>query len=47
LTAGPESNKGCPTSATLYSETEGQAAIRALIRAAHDRSGNLPLFPFF
>jgi putative SOS response-associated peptidase YedK len=29
----------------LYSETKGQAAIRALFRAAHDRTGNLPTFP--
>jgi len=29
----------------LYSETKGQAAIRALFRAAHDRTGNLPAFP--
>ena len=29
----------------LYSETKGQAAIRALFRAVHDRTGNLPLFP--
>jgi putative SOS response-associated peptidase YedK len=29
----------------LYSETKGQAAIRALFRAGHDRTGNLPAFP--
>jgi putative SOS response-associated peptidase YedK len=29
----------------LYSETKGQAAIRALFGAAHDRTGNLPAFP--
>jgi putative SOS response-associated peptidase YedK len=29
----------------LYSETKGQAAIRALFRTAHDRTGNLPTFP--
>jgi putative SOS response-associated peptidase YedK len=29
----------------LYSETKGQAAIRALFRATHDRTGNLPTFP--
>jgi putative SOS response-associated peptidase YedK len=29
----------------LYSETKGQAAIRALFRSAHDRTGNLPAFP--
>ena len=29
----------------LYSETKGQAAIRVLFRAAHDRTGNLPAFP--
>ena len=29
----------------LYSETKGQAAIRALFRAAQDRIGNLPVFP--
>ena len=29
----------------LYSETKGQAAIRALFRTAHDRAGNLPAFP--
>jgi putative SOS response-associated peptidase YedK len=29
----------------LYSETKGQAAIRALFRTAHDRTGNLPAFP--
>jgi hypothetical protein len=28
----------------LYSETKGQAAIRALFRTAHDRTGNLPTF---
>ena len=29
----------------LYSETKGQAAIRALFRAARDGTGNLPAFP--
>ena len=29
----------------LYSLTKGQAAIRDLFRARHDRTGNLPLFP--
>jgi putative SOS response-associated peptidase YedK len=29
----------------LYSETKGQAAIRALFGVAHDRTGNLPAFP--
>jgi putative SOS response-associated peptidase YedK len=29
----------------LYSETKGQAAIRALFRAGRDRTGNLPAFP--
>ena len=29
----------------LYSETKGQAAIRALLRTAHDRTGNLQPFP--
>ena len=29
----------------LYSETKGQAAIRALFRTAHDRTGNLLAFP--
>jgi putative SOS response-associated peptidase YedK len=29
----------------LYSETKGQAAIRALFRTAHDTTGNLPAFP--
>jgi len=29
----------------LYSLTKGQAAIRDLFRARHDRAGNLPLFP--
>jgi putative SOS response-associated peptidase YedK len=29
----------------LYSETKGQAAIRALFRTVHDRTGNLPSFP--
>jgi hypothetical protein len=29
----------------LYSETKGQAAIRGLFRAAHDRTGNIPAFP--
>ena len=29
----------------LFSETKGQAAIRGLFRADHDRTGNLPLFP--
>jgi putative SOS response-associated peptidase YedK len=29
----------------LYSLTKGQAAIRDLCRAKHDRAGNLPLFP--
>ena len=29
----------------LYSETKGQAAIRALFRTVHDRTGNLPAFP--
>jgi putative SOS response-associated peptidase YedK len=29
----------------LYSETKGQAAIRALFGAAHDKTGNLPAFP--
>ena len=29
----------------LYSLTKGQAAIRGLFRAQHDRTGNLPLFP--
>jgi putative SOS response-associated peptidase YedK len=29
----------------LYSETKGQAAIRALFRTAHDGTGNLPAFP--
>ena len=29
----------------LYSETKGQAAIRALFRTAHDKTGNLPTFP--
>jgi putative SOS response-associated peptidase YedK len=29
----------------LYSETKGQAAIRALFRVANDRTGNLPAFP--
>jgi putative SOS response-associated peptidase YedK len=29
----------------LYSLTKGQAAVRALFRASHDRTGNLPLFP--
>ena len=28
----------------LYSLTKGQAAIRDLFRARHDRTGNLPLF---
>ena len=29
----------------LYSVTKGQAAIRDLFRAKHDRTGNLPLLP--
>jgi putative SOS response-associated peptidase YedK len=29
----------------LYSLTKGQAAIRDLFRAMHDRAGNLPLLP--
>ena len=29
----------------LYSEDQGLAAIRALFRTAHDRTGNLPLLP--
>jgi hypothetical protein len=29
----------------LYRLTKGQSAIRDLIRARHDRTGNLPLFP--
>ena len=29
----------------LYSGTKGQAAIHALFRIAHDRTGNLPAFP--
>ena len=29
----------------LYSLTKGQAAIRGLFSAKHDRTGNLPLFP--
>jgi putative SOS response-associated peptidase YedK len=29
----------------LYSVTKGQAAIRALFRVAHDRTGNLPPMP--
>ena len=29
----------------LYSETKGQAAIRALFSTAHDRTGNLQAFP--
>ena len=29
----------------LYSETKGQAALRALFRTGHDRTGNLPTFP--
>ena len=29
----------------LYSLTKGQAAIRDLFRARHDRAGNLPLLP--
>jgi putative SOS response-associated peptidase YedK len=29
---------------SLYSLTKGQAAIRALFRTAHDRTGNLPAF---
>jgi putative SOS response-associated peptidase YedK len=28
----------------LYSETKGQAAIRALFRTVHDRTSNLPAF---
>jgi hypothetical protein len=28
----------------LYSETKGQAVIRALFHTAHDRTGNLPAF---
>jgi putative SOS response-associated peptidase YedK len=31
----------------LYSLTEGQAAIRDLFRAKHDRTGNLPLYSIF
>jgi putative SOS response-associated peptidase YedK len=34
-----------PYMCNLYSETKGQDSIRALFRAAHDRTGNLPLFP--
>ena len=34
-----------PHMCNLYSETKGQAAIRALFRTAHDRTGNLPAFP--
>src|ERR1700722_11992717 len=34
-----------PYMCNLYSETKGQAAIRALFRTAHDRTGNLPTFP--
>ena len=34
-----------PYMCNLYSETKGQAAIRALFRTAHDRTGNLPAFP--
>ena len=29
----------------LYSSTNGQATIRGLFRARHDRTGDLPLFP--
>jgi putative SOS response-associated peptidase YedK len=29
----------------LYSETKGQAAIRALFRTGYDTTGNLPAFP--
>ena len=29
----------------LYSETKGQAAIRALFRTGHNKTGNLPTFP--
>jgi hypothetical protein len=29
----------------VYSLTKGQAAIRDLFSAKHDRTGNLPLFP--
>ena len=28
----------------LYSETKGQASIRALFRTDHNRAGNLPAF---
>ena len=34
-----------PYMCNLYSETKGQAAIRALFRTVHDRTGNLPAFP--
>ena len=36
---------GAPHMCNLYSETKGQAAIRALFRTVHDRTGNLPAFP--
>jgi putative SOS response-associated peptidase YedK len=36
---------GWPRMCNLYSLTKGQAAIRDLFRARHDRCGNLPLFP--
>lgn len=29
----------------LYSHTKGQQAVREMARAAHDHTGNLPLFP--
>ncbi len=34
-----------PACCNLYRLTKGQAAIRDLFRARHDRAGNLPLFP--
>jgi hypothetical protein len=37
--------KGCPPCVTCTPKTIGQAAIRALFRIAHDRTGNLPAFP--
>jgi putative SOS response-associated peptidase YedK len=35
----------CSGMCNLYSVTKGQAAIRALARAMHDRTGNLPPLP--
>jgi hypothetical protein len=41
----PRSRKASQGMCNVYSLTKGQAAIRDLFSAKHDRTGNLPLFP--